>query len=436
MGKHKSIIVAATLSLFALVLQALSFQASQAQQTPTPTVRAPTIDLRSLSAVQVDEVTPTNVIDFENVQGPTLGAGIELSNQYQSSHGVTFSRGASVHFCARVTDDVNASLCAYPRAASGQRAAAHDTRSGGPAMILNFSRPVDAVSVRINPTGGIADEVFIAELTGFDANGNRLERDTLRFFWRQDAFTWPTTAGIETGGQGFSQVSIQLRRVARNNQPVRFLIDDLTLQYSPDAPEAPVLSALGAVRQPPRIPGGQIVQSEDDDNMQENLRLYPAATRIRTEIDWDAVDLTLQQQNSRNLQAAAHSSNAHLDVAELPVLLPARADAGSLSIVSQGDSYHASFIVDGRDYSLYGTRVLTLMNPAPGAANPDNNVRAIVSNYGITASFTLFGASYTLTRYCLNDTVLEDPACHQREAIGNIAQEMVVAIGAAGRGRP
>ena len=429
MGKFSFIILAATLSLFAILLEA-----SQAQNAPA--VRAPTIDLRSLRVAPVDEVTPNNVIDFENVQGPTLGAGIALTNQYQESHGISFGRGASVHFCARVTDDVNASLCAYPRAASGQRAAAHDTRAGGPAMIIDFARPVDTVSVRINPTGGITDEIFIAELTGFDANGNRLERDTLRFFWRQDAFTWPTTAAIETSDAGFSRVSIRLLRARQNNQPVRFLIDDLTLQYSPETPAAPVLSAIGTVRQPPEIASADVIQSEGDEDMREALRLYPAATRIRTAIDWDAVETTLQQQNNLGLQPAAHSSDAFLDVAELPLLLPSRADNGSLSIVSQGDTYHASFNIDGREYSLYGTRVLTLLSPSQGATAPAENVRAFVGEHELAASFSIYGASYTLTRYCLFDSVLEDPACHNRDEIGEIAREMVVAVGAAGRDRP
>ena len=120
----------------------------------------------------------------------------------------------------------------------------------------------------------------------------------------------------------------------------------------------------------------------------------------------------------------------------MPILLPSRADNGSLSIVSAGDSYHADFSVGGRDYSLYGTRVLTVVNPASGAPPPGGNVTAITTNYALIASFSVYGASYTLTRYCRNDSVAEDPSCHNRDEVGDVAREMVVAVGAAGRARP
>ena len=166
------------------------------------------------------------------------------------------------------------------------------------------------------------------------------------------------------------------------------------------------------------------------------MRLYPAATRIRTAIDWDAVDATLERQRDLNLSAASHDSAAFVDVATLPLLLPSQADAGSLSVVSEGDSYHADFSISGRGYSFYGTRVLTLINPAEGAPAPGANVTAIATNHALIASFSLYGASYTLTGYCRNDSVLEDPSCHNRDAIGDVARQMAVAVGAAGRARP
>ena len=127
---------------------------------PRPVLQQRTIDLSQMRvAIPEQEITP-GLIDFENVQGPQLGVGIALTNQYEQSHGVSFGRGASVHFCARRTDDVMASLCPYPQAASGQRAAVHDVRSGGPVMVMTFSRPVEALSMRINPTGGRLDEVL------------------------------------------------------------------------------------------------------------------------------------------------------------------------------------------------------------------------------------------------------------------------------------
>lgn len=419
-----------------LTAGALMGAASMAQTTQRQALQAQTLDLSNLRVAQTNETPPQGVIDFENAQGPAAGVGIQLTNQYEASHGVSFGRGASIHFCARVFDDVNASLCPYPSAASGQRAAVHDVRAGGPSMVMRFSRPVDAVSMRINPTGGAVDEIFVAELTGFDARGRTVANNTVRFFWRQDAFAWPTSVALTSDAGGFARVAVQLRRVAQNNQPVRFLIDDLSLSYSAPTPDAPVLSALTAERAPPAIADAEIVQSPEDEEMTQALRLYPAATRVRTAIDWDAVDVTLGQQAALSIGPAAHNSSQFTDRATLPILLPSRADNGSLTIVSEGDSYHADFSVGGRDYSLYGTRVLTVINPAAGAPPPGGNVKAIMTNYALIASFSVYGASYTLTRYCRNDSVAEDPSCHNRDEVGDIAREMVVAVGAAGRARP
>lgn len=432
MGKLSFPWLSATVIVAGGILSVAAF----AQTSPQPLLRAQSLDLSNLLLAQTDEAAATNAIDFENVQGPVAGAGVTLTNQYENSHGVSFGRGASVHFCARVTDDVNASLCPYPSAASGQRAAAHDARAGGSAMIMNFSRPVDAISLRINPTGGSFDEAFVAELEGFDGGEKLVASDSVRFVWRQDAFTWPTSISFETDAASFARVTIALRRVAQNNQPVRFLIDDLSLAYGVQTTDAPALSALNATRRPPAITDAVTVQSNDDAEMVDALRLYPAATRIRTTIDWDAVDVTLGQQREINLNVAPHNSASFVDRATLPLLLPSRADNGSLSVVSAGDSYHASFDVGGRAYSLYGTRVLTIVNPAEGAPAPGGNVTAIASNHALVASFSLYGASYTLTGYCRNDSVLEDPACHDRDRIGDVAREMVVAVGAAGRARP
>ena len=424
------------LSAAILVAAGASGVAAFAQTAPQPVQQAPAINFSNLRLAQTNSVAPSNIIDFEKAQGPTSGAGIVLTDQYENSHGVTFGRGASIHFCARITDDVNASLCPYPTAAGGARAAAHDIRSGGPAMSLSFSRPVDAISMRINPTGGVVNEIFVVELNGFDANGTNVASDSIRFAWDQNAFTWPTSVTLNTEAASFARVTMVMRRVAQNNQAVRFLIDELALTYGAQTEDAPVLTALSAQRSAPPIADAEIVQSDDDVDMRDALRLYPAATRIRTAIDWDAVDVTLGRQSDLNLVAAAHNSAVFLDQAALPLLLPSRADDGSLSIVSVGDSYHADFEISGRGYSLYGTRVLSLINPAAGAPSPSGNVTAIASNHALVASFSLYGASYTLSRYCLNDSVIEDPQCHDREAIGDIARQMVVAVGETGRARP
>lgn len=443
MGNSRTAKISGGLAVGAACL-AMVASAALAQTKPLPeNAPRPQLDLSKLSdfvLARPDDVSRnTAVIDFEAVQGPISGSGITLTNQYESDFGVTFGAGASVQSCRRSEITVTAafaSLCPYPSAASGNRAALHEVRAGGSAMVMNFSRPVDAVSMRINPTGGNNGETFIVQLNGFDASGQRVGAATIRFGWNDNAFTWPTNAALKTGNGGFARVTVEMRRVAQGNQAVRFLFDDLTLVYAPDVEDTPVLAALNQTRRPPRIEGAEVVQSSKTGDVQSALRLYPAATRIRTPIDWDAVDVTLGQQKDRGLTAAPHNNASVVDRAELPVLLPLQADTGSLDIVGNGDSYHADFSSDGRAYSLYGTRVLTVINPAPGASAPAQNVQIIETDYSLVASFSLYGASYTLERYCHNDSADEDPACHDRDALGDVAKKLVVVVGAAGERRP
>ncbi len=384
----------------------------------------------------------TVVIQFDAINDDPIAGGVALTDQYSQSHGVTFGRGATIETCRQVVFDTRAvttnvapSPCAYPSAASGQNVAHYDLR-GGQALRLDFDRAIAGVSVKVNPTGGVLDEPFQMRLTGFDADGNRVASANLDFIWRQDAFSWPTTAFLQSEEElRMTRITMEMRRPQRANQSVRFLFDDLTLQYAPPAPN-PVIGALGEQQAPPRIANPQIVQSPEDRDVQEELRLYPAATRIRTVIDWPVAEQNLGKQKEIGLLPAALNDQRAIDVPELPVLLPSRADAGTLSVAGQRDAFHADFDRDGRGYSIYGTRVLTRVEKSTGAATPARNLKIIEAEFGLTATFSLYGASYMLTQYCLNDDPDEDADCYNRDLLGDVAIEMVVAIGAAGERRP
>ncbi len=402
---------------------------------PRPDLLDRTVNLADRAIVAPKDETDPGFIDFENVKGRQAGVGIELRDQFEKTHGLSFGRGASIHFCARVTDDVNASFCTYPRAASGQRVAVHDVRTGGSAMEMNFSRPVEAIFMQINPTGGALDEVFVAELTGSDESGRQIVQETIRFNWRQDAFTWPTSVGFETDAARVSRVTVTLRRVAQKNQPVRFLIDDLTLVYSPERALPPVAAALDEERAPPKV-NAEIVQSPEIGDAQQGLRIYPAATRKRAVIDWDAVDLALEAQEAKGLTAANYEGEKFVDAAELPVLLPSQAEAGSPIIVGNRDSYNTYFTADGRAHSIYGSRLLTVIAPARDAPPDQTNLTLMKSDETLIGSFALYGASYSITRQCLNGNVEDDPACHDEGALEDIVAGLVVVVGEAGRRRP
>jgi len=413
---------------------ALLFGAANAQ-IEQRRIQSRTLDIQNqVLRLPEAEITP-GLIDFENVEGPQSGVGVALTTQYRESHGVSFGRGASVHYCARSTDDVMASLCAYQSAASGRRAAVHDVRAGGPAMVMTFDRPVEAITMRINPTGGVMDEAFIARVSGFDADGKEIVQEDTQFNWYQDAFAWPTSVGFKTDGAEIARATVQLLRVSVNNRPVRYLIDDLPLGYTPERTLPPVAAALAEETAPPRS-DARVVQSARQGSFRDELRIYPVATRKRAAIDWDAVDAAMAEQNALGLAAASYQGQGFVDAAELPVLLPSTADAGSLIVVGNADSYTAHFTTGGRAYSLYGSRLLTVMRPAQGAVADQTNLTLMRTDEALIGSFVLYGASYSLTRHCIDESAADDSACHDADSMGDVAASLVVVVGDAGRGRP
>lgn len=393
----------------------------------------------------VDTTVPENddaqtFIDFESVSptGAASGAALPLTTQYRQSHGVSFGRGASIQLCTNDYDEFNVRLCPYPRAASGQRAALHDIESGGPAMQVRFDDPASSVSMRINPTGGRLDEEFIARIIGFDANGARAGVAELRFNWYQDAFSWPTGISINADeGDGFSRIDISLRRVASNNAPVRFLIDDLTFERAAIVVAPPVAAALAAQDGPPRVGRAAIVQSPTVGSAQSTLQIYPAAVRKRLAIDWNGVDAALADQAVLGLTAPAPAGpgQQYVDDAELPLLIPQSADAGSLQVFGNADTVSAVWRADGRNYGVYGSRIVTVIEKAQGASGVRSAITFSGADDEMTASFSLYGASYSLSQYC-NGGAGADPGCYDRDALGAVAEGLVVVVGDAGRARP
>ncbi len=399
---------------------------------------------RELERVEGVETKPPEkeagpgIIDFEiaSPAGAASGAAAALTSQYRKTHGVSFGKGASIQFCTDDYDEINVRLCPYPRAASGQRAALHDIETGGPAMQISFDDPVASVNMRINPTGGQLDEEFVARMIGFDANGNRAGVSELRFNWYQDAFTWPTGVSINADdGAGFSRVDITLRRVASNNLPVRFLIDDLLVTPAVVNAPPPVAAALAALDGPPRVGRAVIVQSPNVGPAQSTLQIYPAAVRKRLSIDWNAVDVALADQDALGMLAAtlAGVGQKYVDVAELPVLAPQAGD--DLQVFGNADTVNAVWRADGRDYSVYGSRLVTVIEKAQGASGVGSAITFSGTDDELTASFSLFGASYALTQHC-NGGAGADPGCYDRDALGAVAESLVVLVGETGRTRP
>jgi hypothetical protein len=387
------------------------------------------------------------VIGFEDIApaaGSNATTGVPLTDQYRKVHGVSFGKGASVHVCG-ASDNYTAAArivraCPYPRAASGQRAALFDVRAGGRALQIGFDQAIQSLAMRINPTGGRVDEEFIARAVAFDANGARVATQSVRFIWDQGALSWPTTISLrdDKTGQSFTRVTIELLRAAENNQPVRFLIDDLIYENARQAAnESPVARGLSALDGPPEAGRSVIVSSPRIGPMHRPLQKYRAPTRKRLEIDWDAVEADLTEQAALGIVPVRPDANSrrYANIAELPLLLPTAADPGSLRVFGNRSTVNAVWRYQGRDYAVYGSRLVTVLRPAAGAPGVRSAITFSGTDDDFTASFSLYGASYTLTQYCEGGAAA-DPGCYDRDALGAVAESLAVAVGAAGRGRP
>lgn len=403
--------------------------------------------IRRIDGVEANDAQPNGdarLIDFEAIRTSDGRAPVTLTNQYEQSHGVRFGRGVSVHRCSGAYDEFSTSLCPYPRAASGDRAAMFDIEAGGTAMTVDFVEPADAVSFRINPTGGGQGVRYTAQAVGLDAQGEAVAAVQEDVAFGEDNLNWPYALTLR-GQRPIVRVQIAMAlqgsslAVARvNNQPVRFFIDDLAIfraNASPTVP--PVAAALSAQDGPPRVGRAVIVQSPQVGSAQSSLRLYPAAVRKRLAIDWDAVNAAIADQDAMGLMAAAPAlaGQKYVDLAELPLLLPQSADAGSLQVFGSADIVNAVWRAGGREYSVYGSRIATVINKADGASGVQSAITFSGTEDELTASFSLFGASYALTQHC-NGGATADPGCYDRDALGKIAESLVVVVGDAGRTRP
>ena len=385
------------------------------------------------------------VIDFEQVRGRSAGAAVPLTTQYQRTHGVTFGPGVSVHRCSSAYDEFANSQCPYPRAASGERAAMFDPETGGRALTIDFAEPVLAVSMRVNPSGGRDGETFTLQAIAFGADGEEVARAEQRLVYNQNAFTWPTRLSLKGEG-GIARVmaavsqpgNFDARALTTNapNRQSRFFFDDLSFARAAEGP-APVAAGVSAQDGPPRSPGGVIVQSPSLGPAQARLEVYPAAVRKRLRIDWDAAFADFAEQQSLGLAAAAPAGDgqAYVDRAELPVLMPTNAEAGSLRVFGNRDTVNAVWRSGGRDYSVYGSRLVSVIDKAQGASGVRSAVTFSGTDDELTASFSLYGASYALTQYC-NGGAEADPACYDRDALGAVLETLVVVIGEAGSARP
>lgn len=389
----------------------------------------------------VQPSTADATIGFEEFR--TRNDGIALRNQYREEFGIRFGDGVSVHQCGGV--DTGAMACTYPRAGDGSRAAFFDGRANRGRMVMDFARPIKEISMRINPTGGVTDERFAAELTA-SRNNQTVGTATERFAWRFDRNSrWPVTVRVSvTSPQGATRLSTTLRALSQNNQTIRFLFDDIRITFA-DADDGPPVTGGGS-------PAGAAIFS--DDQQRADAALGPAqpvgwperrtnkkspfkpAPRLRARINWPAAEAAVAEQNRLGLRAASLADGRTLDAANLPVLLPQAADGPvDLAVSRDGNSYSAVFNLGGRQYDYYGSRMLTQITPRGGGRRSNRTVDYVEGETGIVASFTVYGAVYRIARTCREESPSRDTDCFDRGSLETQLRSLMVALGARAEAR-
>jgi hypothetical protein len=361
------------------------------------------------------------LIDFEDFTDLGFGEGPPLGERYRANHGVRFGLGARVAACEAASPEDAAArgfLCPYPRGASGAKVGYFNQQADE--LEIGFDRAPTTVSLAINPTGGALGEAYQVILTAFDASDALIGRTTTNAVWGADAFTWPTRVSFAGQGRAIARLLVATSRG-------RFFFDDLRLDFGP--PGSPVFADILAAPAAPPVVAAQTVET----NAASALRLYSPAAEVRVAIDWDAAAAAAGRQQAAGLAAIAPADRAGLDAALLPVLLPLAADAGSVDVSSTGDTFFTRFQRGGRGYSVYGSR--RLADLGAGASEPISNFQAEPLEYGMSASFSVYGAAYLLYAFCTADEMRSDN-CGDEADLRAAARDLAVAIGAAGEARP
>jgi len=401
-----------------------------------------------------DQPRTDNLLDFENIKGQTGGpgdfqAGIVLDRQYLENYSIRFNRGVSVHRCSQGNEF---SPCTYPRAASGVAAALYNGRANRGKMVLDFTRPVKTLTMRVNPTGGVQNQQFTLRLIGFNQDGEITAQKQTQFIWDADqSLAWPVTASLTSNPQGqIMRITAELLSRSDNGRSVRFLFDDLGLSFKNQALDLSDSKDENSANVGPAILAGttvtaplgqaQLIPRPPDTN--KTKRIFKPAPRYLASIDWEAAERALEQQRRNGLEPAPVSDDRDFNRATLPLLLPKDSDTPvDVAATRDGHSYSAAFAYQGYHYEYFGTRIITRYNGRTshrGAQNQETPppVQYVESETSFAASFSAYGAAYRLIRYCKNDSPRIDPLCFDRSTMEEQIRNIMIGLGQKAGERP
>ncbi len=211
--------------------------------------------------------------------------------------------------------------------------------------------------------------------------------------------------------------------------------DAVFAQQDPDsAPEEPQSPVYDDIASGDTTPAAAEATPIDNSAALEAVAIYAPASQSRTQVNWDAAEAARERQKSEGLAPPLPDDASGLNAARLPVLVSLGADAGTLSIHSNGDTYHATFASDGTKFAVYGTRVLTKFGGDAAAAPTIHEI--IRMEYGLAVSVSVYGAVYQVTMFCHEDHSEIELEDHELAALQQAVRELAVLIGDSGKARP
>lgn len=132
---------------------------------------------------------------------------------------------------------------------------------------------------------------------------------------------------------------------------------------------------------------------------------YALPKRMQSAVDWQAAAQTKQQFSSAGRAGSTRMKALYRQETKVPVLMPERLAARTVLITDE-DFYHGVMPGNGYQLSYHGTR---LVSDAGERASGATALSIYQIEDGMAASFSLFGASYSVLLAC--DAPKTDPRC-------------------------
>ncbi len=192
------------------------------------------------------------------------------------------------------------------------------------------------------------------------------------------------------------------------------------------AQSAPTISQLVAAEnrgQAPEIGKTQTVTKQ----LAAPSRDFRQARQVRVPIDWAAAQkATAAYQRAGRMPKAALAQTSMNEIA-MPIIIPEKMPTNG-QVFGKDYYYHAISRHDGYSVSVHGTCVLSEIRSSGDQKAASEGMQIFQTEDGMAASFSLFGAAYSVMMVC--DNPAGDSRCKSPAFMKKLVDGMVVQIGA------